>query len=69
MVKAMEKASGKSIPYTVGPRRPGDLASVYCNPVKAKEELGWTAKLGLDEMCSHAWNWQSNNPSGYEEEE
>jgi UDP-glucose 4-epimerase len=69
MVKAMEKASGKSIPYTVGPRRPGDLASVYCNPVKAKEELGWTAKLGLDEMCSHAWNWQSNNPNGYEEEE
>eukprot|EP00942_MAST-04A_sp_MAST-4A-sp1_P012819 g12819.t1 len=59
MVKAMEKASGKSIPYTVGPRRAGDLASVYCNPIKAKEELGWTAKLGLDEMCEHAWKWQS----------
>jgi UDP-glucose 4-epimerase len=67
MVKAMEKAAGKEIPYVIGDRRPGDLASVYCDPVKAKEELGWEATLGLEEMCAHAWKWQSENPNGFDD--
>ena len=33
---------------------------------KAKEELGWEAERGLDEMCEDSWRWQSNNPNGYE---
>ncbi len=67
MVKAMRKASGAEIPYVVGPRRDGDLASVYADPVKAREELGWEAKLGIERMCADAWRWQSQNPTGYSE--
>ena len=67
MVAAMEKASGKSIAYTLGPRRTGDVASVYALPGKAKAELGWEATRGLDEMCADAWRWQSENPIGYGE--
>ena len=65
MVKAMEVAAAKEIPYKVGPRREGDIASVYATPDKAKEELGWEAKKGLQEMCADAWRWQSENPTGY----
>lgn len=65
MVKAMRKASGAEIPYVVGPRREGDLASCYANPVKAEEELGWKAQYGIERMCADAWRWQSNNPTGY----
>ena len=65
MVKAMRKASGAPIPYVIGPRRDGDLATVYADPVKAREELGWEAKLGIERMCADAWRWQSQNPTGY----
>lgn len=65
MVKAMEKASGKEIPYEVAPRRPGDLGSVYAEPTKAKDVLKWEAKLGLERMCEDAWRWQSSNPYGF----
>jgi len=51
MIKALEKASGKTIPYKECPRRPGDLASLYADATLASKELGWTAKRGLDEMC------------------
>lgn len=65
MVKAFEKASGKSIAYTIKPRRPGDIATCYADASKAREELGWEATRGLDEMCEDSWRWQSNNPDGY----
>ncbi|GEA13451.1 UDP-glucose 4-epimerase GalE [Alteromonas sp. KUL49] len=65
MVKAFEKASGKTIPYAIKPRRSGDIAACYADPVLASEELGWTAVKGLDEMCASTWNWQSQNPMGY----
>jgi len=65
MIRAMKKASGVDIAYSVGPRRAGDLATVYANPKKANEKLGWSATLGLDEMCRDAWKWQSSNPDGY----
>ncbi|MDQ1909834.1 UDP-glucose 4-epimerase GalE [Paenibacillus sp. GD4] len=66
MVKAFEKASGRKVPYAIGPRRPGDIAVCYADPVKAKEELGWTATRGIEEMCVDSWRWQSRNPKGYE---
>ena len=66
MVKAMEKACNKKINYCIGKRRPGDLATVFCDPIKAKNELKWEAKLGLDEMCSSAWKWQYTNPNGFD---
>ncbi|MAO64826.1 MAG: UDP-glucose 4-epimerase GalE [Balneola sp.] len=65
MVKAFEKASGKEVPYKIGPRRPGDIAACYADPSKAENELGWTAKRGIEEMCEDAWRWQSENPNGY----
>jgi UDP-glucose 4-epimerase len=66
MVKAFEKASGKKIPYKVAERRPGDVASCYADPSKAKSDLGWTSDRGISEMCDDTWRWQSKNPNGYE---
>lgn len=51
MIKAMEKASGKTIPYKECPRRPGDLPIVYADPSLAIKELGWNAERDLNEMC------------------
>lgn len=65
VLNAFEKACGKKIPYEVVGRRPGDAPESYANPGKAKTHLGWQAKRNLFEMCVDAWNWQSNNPSGY----
>ena len=67
VVKAYEKACGKTIKYEIKPRRPGDIATCYANPAKAKEELGWVATRGIDEMCEDSWRWQSQNPNGYGE--
>ena len=66
IVNAFEKASGKKVPYSVAPRRPGDIAACFADPKKAADELGWTAKKGIEEMCVDGWNWQSQNPNGYE---
>lgn len=67
VVKAFEKANGIKIKYSIKPRRAGDIATCYCNPAKAKVELGWEAHYGIEEMCRDSWNWQKNNPNGYED--
>lgn len=66
VVKAFEKASGVTINYEIVDRRPGDVASLYADTEKAKKELGFVAKKGIDEMCQDAWNWQKNNPNGFD---
>ena len=66
MISAIEKASGKKVPYEIVGRRSGDIASCYADPSRAEAELGWSAKRGLHEMCADAWKWQSGNPNGYE---
>lgn len=66
IVRAFEDASGRTIPYKMVDRRPGDIATCYADPAKAKSQLGWHAKYGIDDMCSDAWRWQRNNPNGYE---
>ena len=66
IIHAFEEASGKSVPYRIAPRRPGDIATCYADPTKAKNELAWEAKRGLDEMMRDAWRWQSMNPDGYQ---
>lgn len=68
VVKNFEEASGVEIPYVIAPRRPGDIAECYADPSLAKEELGWEAEFGIREMCADSWNWQKNNPSGYNKE-
>lgn len=65
VVKAFEKVNGVKVPYSIKPRRPGDIATCYCNPAKAKAELGWKAQYGVEEMCRDSWNWQKKNPNGY----
>lgn len=67
LVNAFEKVNGIRIKYEIAPRRPGDVAECYADPKKAKEGLLWEAKYGVEDMCRDAWNWQKNNPKGYEE--
>ena len=67
MIHAFEKACGKTLPYKICERRPGDIASCYAAPDKAKKDLHWEAKFGIEEMCASQWKWQSGNPRGYEE--
>ena len=66
MVHAFSRACGRDIPYRIAPRRSGDIAACYADVTKAKEVLGWSARLGIDDMCRSAWNWQSRNPNGYD---
>lgn len=65
MVGAFEKASGRPVPYTVAPRRTGDIAVCYASPEKARADIGWQAEKGVDAMCRDTWRWQSENPNGY----
>ncbi len=65
VVKAFGKACGHEVPYEIKPRRAGDVMELYCDPKKAAEELGWTARYGIEDMCRDSWNWQSKNPNGY----
>ncbi len=62
---AFQAASGVEIPFVIDPRRPGDPDEVYADASKALEVLGWKADRGVDEMCADTWNWQKNNPNGY----
>ena len=65
VVKAYEKACGREIKYEIKPRSPGDIATCYADASKAREELGWEAERGIEEMCADSWRWQSANPDGY----
>ena len=66
MIHAFEKACGKKLPYEIKPRRAGDVPACYASSKKAEEELGWKAQYDLEDMCRDQWNWQKNNPNGYE---
>jgi UDP-glucose 4-epimerase len=66
VVAAFERASGREIPYRIVARRPGDIATSYADPDRARRELGWQAERDLDAMCADTWRWQSSNPNGYE---
>ena len=65
VLHAYEKACGKTLPSVIDPRRPGDIAECYADPAKARDELGWEARYGIEEMCASSWKWQSANPNGY----
>jgi len=66
VAQAYERASGRPVPLVFAPRRAGDVAACYADPSRARTELGWTARRGLDDMCADSWRWQSLNPSGFE---
>ncbi len=65
VLKAYNKACGRELPYVICPRRPGDTDASYSDPSLAEKELGWKAEYGIDDMCRDSWNWQKNNPNGY----
>ena len=65
VIDAFSKACGKPVRYEIAPRRAGDIATVYADPSKARDELGWEAQFGIEEMCADSWRWQSSNPDGY----
>ncbi|HEX7640362.1 MAG TPA: UDP-glucose 4-epimerase GalE [Burkholderiaceae bacterium] len=65
LVAAYARASGREIPFDVVPRRAGDVDACYADPARARELLGWSAALGLDDMCRDSWRWQSANPDGF----
>lgn len=67
LVNNFQEATGVKVPYSIKPRRPGDIATCYASADKAYEELGWKAEFGIKEMCEDAWRWQSQNPHGYDE--
>lgn len=67
VVKAFEKANNIKIPYSIKPRRPGDIDVSYSDPSKANRVLGWKAENNLEDMCRDSWNWQKNNPNGFED--
>lgn len=66
VVKAFEQTSGKTVPYQISPRRPGDIAECYADPSLAASELGWQAEYDLARMVEDSWRWQSGNPQGYD---
>jgi UDP-glucose 4-epimerase len=65
LVRAFEQASGRTIPYRIVARRPGDAAACWSDPSLAGERLGWAAQRSLEDMCRDSWNWQRNNPGGF----
>lgn len=65
MVSAFERVTGRSVPYQIVERRPGDVASCYADPGFASGSLQWQAQRGIDDMVRDAWRWQSDNPNGY----
>ncbi|END0960569.1 GDP-mannose 4,6-dehydratase, partial [Escherichia coli] len=65
MIAAFEKASGKSIPYKIVERRPGDIAECWSSPKKAFNDLRWKAQYSVQDMVNDSWRWQSQNPNGY----
>ena len=65
LLHAFEQAARRRIPYRIGPRRPGDLSTVYADPSRAANELNWRTTRTIKEMCEDTWRWQSANPNGY----
>ena len=61
-----EQVNQLQVPYEIVERREGDLASFYADSSKIQNELGWSVKYQLDDMLRHSWNWQKNNPNGYD---
>lgn len=68
IVNSFERVTAVKIPFRFSPQRKGDLPAIWADVNKVKDELGWSAQLGLDEMIRDTWHWQSNNPKGFQEQ-
>ena len=67
IVNTFQQVNDVKVNYVIGPRRAGDLPVCYADAAKAKKVLGWEAKRTLADMCRDSWNWQKNNPDGYQD--
>lgn len=65
VIQAATRATGRDLPYEIGPRRPGDVAATWADASLAESLLGWRARRTLDDMCADHWRWQSANPDGF----
>ena len=65
IIHAFESANDIKIKYEIGDRRAGDLPEFWANAEKAEKILGWKTQRTLEDMCRDTWNWQKNNPQGY----
>ncbi len=68
-IDAFKRASNRDIPYKIVDRRPGDIAQIYADAGKAEKLFGWTTEKTMEQMCADHWNWQFNNPNGYDDAE
>ena len=69
LVKSFEAVTKTQVAYTMAPRREGDSAAMFADATLAKEDMGWTSKYTLENMCEHFWRWKTMNPNGYENDE
>lgn len=65
VIKAFKDINGVDVKYEFAPRRDGDIAICYADNQRAVSELGWIPQYGLEEMLRDSWNWQKQNPNGY----
>jgi UDP-glucose 4-epimerase len=65
LVHAFKAATGRSIPFSIVERRPGDIAACWADPSVAARLLGWRAERSIEQACADGWRWQSRNPDGY----
>ena len=66
IIRAFEKANHLKLPYSIGPRRAGDVPESFTDPSLASSELSWNAENSIEDICRDAWHWQQKNPNGYE---
>lgn len=60
LITAFEKVNNIEVPYIIMDRRPGDIAECYADVSKVKQELNWTVKRGIVEMCRDAWSFEKH---------
>jgi UDP-glucose 4-epimerase len=65
LVRAFEAATGRSVPYSITGRRPGDIAECWADPSAAERLFGWRAERSIEQACADGWRWQQQNPNGY----
>ncbi len=66
LIRAFEKANNLKVKYQILNRREGDVAACFADVSKIKNELGWVAQYSISDMCRDTWNWQKQNPDGYD---
>ena len=66
LVNNFQKANDVEIPYVIADRRPGDIGTCYADASRAEKILNWKTEKNLEDMCRDSWNWQKNNPNGYD---